>query len=368
MKTRFALLFIVSALCLFGGGCGSTPKPKPKPKPPKFTPPPPPPLEDLYEEARDAESVGLATKNFHARYGLDEAVRAYQRIIDYYPKSREAQVARDKVKSLGKMNRRIRTWQERIEVAKDRFARIISVPSQIHPFYVELADMGEKAPEGFIKKAVLDLIERVQTQYQNAAMADVTEAVKRAESAMKRGDLRDALTAYQALPEGYAKDLPAVAQEISKHRAKLEKAAEERAQRERDRANKAMRSRQERQAIVILHEAWKEYRGFEVAREILVEERRAQLARLKVLTAEASGRTRKLDKELFEQMAKRENLNPDQPKDRESLEDLIASLRKSIERYRAGLEDMSCSPREFEIRRAQLEKMIRWEEERLRRD
>ncbi|MHC4778673.1 MAG: hypothetical protein ACYTFG_08885, partial [Planctomycetota bacterium] len=96
------LVLAAAVLSLATLGCSSS-KPKPKPKPvPAYKPPPPPPLEDLSREAAEAEHVGQKAKSFSAVYGLDEAIRAYSRIVDYYPKSDEAVTAKQKVKDLSK--------------------------------------------------------------------------------------------------------------------------------------------------------------------------------------------------------------------------------------------------------------------------
>jgi hypothetical protein len=359
------LLIALAAFTPWWTGCGSPEKKPEKPPPPAYVPPPPPPLEDLVVEAQDDEKAGTVTRSFTAVYGLDEAVRSYQRIINHYPHSDEAKVAKKKIRELGEKTREIRAWKRRIDSAKSDADRVSRTPSRMHKAYTRIVELENQAPEGFIRNAVTQLKDDVTAVYQKGALVEVIEAVKKAENARKRGDFREGLSAYQALAPGYVTDLPRVAAEIERNRTALESAVKDKAQVELNRARLARQRRQDRQCVLILRQAWGEYRGFEVAETILLEERKATLRNLKVLTAEASGKTRRIDKELFALMEAGFALNPLSADDREKIEKQLDGYARYLNKYRAALEEMACTNREFEIRRVFLDKMVKWERKRM---
>ncbi|MHC4601354.1 MAG: hypothetical protein ACYS47_20350 [Planctomycetota bacterium] len=367
-RKRRSLILLTAPLVLASltWGCGSS-EPKPKPKPvPAYTPPPPPPLEDLTREAVEAERVGDVTKSFNAVYGLDEAVRSYQRIVDHYPKSDEAKKAKEKVRTLSKRLRVLRVWKKRIDEIRGKMNNARANPKRLHPLHESLTRMKADAPEGFVRGDIVDLLGKLSEVYEKAALKEVASAAEKAVEARSRGDLREALAAWSTVPEYFTTDLPRVAAEINKHRSGLEDVATHRARKELDRAHLCMRRKQERQALAILRTLWPEYQGFKVAGQIIEREREAAVTLLKITFENPGGIGRKIDVELYDRIEKARALRPDVKADREAIREYLADVEKLFDRYRAALEDMALSPREFEIRKVQIDKLLNRERERLR--
>lgn len=356
----------LSALALALAACSSGPDEAEEPKPVfKYKPPPPPPLDDLVRQAEEAEEVGNETKSFNAVFGLDEAVRAYQRIVDHYPESDAAGTAKEKVREIGEKVRTVREWKRRLQAARKEIPRMSSAPGKMHDYYQGIVNMTLNAPEGYVKEAAFELLEEVREIYERGALDEVEAAKKKVADARRRGDLREALQALKTLPEAYVEDLATAGERIEALRAELEGEARNRAENDLERARSALRKRQERQAVYILRQAWKDFRGFEVVRDILREERKAVLQDLKVALADASGQTRSTDVELFNLMDRGAGLDPDDPADRETLREQLEGYRAFINRYLAGTDALWCTRRDFEIRKNFLEKLIDWERERM---
>ncbi|GEM_PF-3366152 len=363
LATLLAVLALLNAF-----GCVSSPEPEKKPKPLyKYKPPPPPPLDDLWRNAQQAEKIGHGAKSFSAVFGLDEAIRAYQQIRDHYPDSEKAQTARKKVASLGKKVREIREWKRKIDRARQEVAKRKKVPSKMHPLFEKIVTMAFNAPQGFIKNAVDQLLASTREAYQQEAMKEVEKAIETAKEARTRGDLREALQAFQTLPEAYGQDLPAVETLLSDERGALENEAAERAERDLEKARSALRRKKERKALVLLREAWKEFRGFEVVQRILEEEREAALLELKVAFANAAGRTREIDRKLFRLLEKGAGLDPDDPDDKIRIAEHLDNLREVLDLYRAAAQDFRCSSRELNDREHKILKLVEWEASRLER-
>jgi hypothetical protein len=272
------------------------------------------------------------------------------------------------VKDLSKQVSGIRAWKNRIDSVKSKLGRSRGHPKELHPLHGRLVKMEGDAPEGYTRKAVSDLLNKLTVEYEKAALQEVAQAAKRAGEALRRNDLRDALTAWATIPVYYGKDLPEVRAEIDKHKGVMEDTAAKRAQKELGRARLATGKRQERQALAILRQAWPEYKGFKIAGKIVEREREAALAVLKVLCADASGTARKIDRELFDLMETSAPLRPDVREDRTKIRAFLGKIDKIMDRYRAALEEFSMSAKEFELRRARLEKFLRWERKRLAED
>lgn len=367
LRLAFTLLAFLAMFALFLPACAAPePEPKPEEPPPEmYVPPPPPPIDDLLREAREAERVGTETQSLAAVFGLEEALRAYQRIVNHYPDSDAAVEAKDKVKALGERVRELRSWRKRMDEARGALRAASVHVSRLPPLFATIQEMAQTAPEGFIRDAVLELRSKIIIPYLEGAREEVRTAALRAESIRRTGDLKAALAVFQALPQAYLEDLPEIAAQVGECRSDLEKDAAGRAQKDLDRAQSALQRRNERQAVAILRDAWKEFKGFEIAREILEQERRASILELKSVTAEGSGSVRKLDLELVAFLEQGAGLRPDEAKDREALERHLEGLQTFIARFGALVEDMTSTHREFQIRKTFLEKLLRAETERM---
>jgi hypothetical protein len=360
-----ACAWVAAVLVSFAlGGCGSSPEPEaPPPPPPQYVSPPPPPLDDLLREARDAEKVGTEIQNFNCLLGLEEAVRANQRIVDHYARSDEAKGAREKVKELGEKVRTLRAWKKRLDAAAAQAKTVSAHPAGAHATHEALTKMLSEVPEGFVRETTQKVLETFSGAYREGALRETESVAKKADAFVEKGDFRGALSLFAKLPPEFGADLPDVGQAIRDARTRLEGKVAEKGRAEIERAQRALQKKQEREAGSILKAAWEKFRGYPVSDEILKLERETFRVRLKVATAEAAGTVRKTDLELFRALESGAEILPAQPEFRSRMADQLKAYREFLSRYLAGVDLLWCTRKEYDVRKALLDSWIAREEQ-----
>jgi hypothetical protein len=365
-RSEFAISLLVPAVVgiAFIAGCSSPPPPEPpKEPPPKYVPPPVPPLEDLQKQAIDAEKVGNEIKNFNCIIGLEEAIRANQRIVDNYPQSDSASPSREKIKDLGDRVRRLRAWKKSLDGAAGQIRTVSANPAGAHATFEALGKMLEEAPEGFVREETRAVLDRYAAAYREGALRETGKAAAKAEELVEKGDFRAALSHFAKLPPEFGSDLPDVGDAIRDRRAGVDRKVSERAQEEIARAERALQKKQEREAVQILRNAWEKYLGYPAAEEILKLERKTVLVRVKVATAEATGNVRKTDLELFQLMESGVEILPGQPDFVKRMARKIQEYRELPPRYLSGVDQLWCTRKEYEVRKSLIDQVIAREEQ-----
>lgn len=358
-------LIVLAVLLSSCGGSGEPKDGTEKPPPPKYEPPPVPPLEDLLAEARQAEKVGDAADSFNAIFGYDEAIRAYQRIVDHYGKSDAAPEAKEKVKGLAEKVRDIRSWKRRLDKAKREYKKVKDYPSRMHDLHARLVRAQGEADVDYIKQAVSALLTEVETAYETGAYAEIAQAEAKAEEALSRGDYRSAIGYFRGLPDGFRTDIDAISRNLELKQSRFEKKVAEKAQVELDRADRALGERKEREALTILRLAGETYRDYQVERDIVQKERETFLRYLKVTTAEASGKTRETDLQMFRILQNGFDILPGDENYDDRLRDHVQKIKDQLEKYLAGVNAFWITQRDFQIRKNLIDKHLEMEERRI---
>lgn len=187
-------------------------------------------------------------------------------------------------------------------------------------------------------------------------------AAGKADGLFEKDDYRGALGLFQSIPEAYGSDLPEVAEAIREKRGALERKVSEKAQGEIARAQRAIQKKQEREALSILRQSWDRYRGYPAADEILKLERQTFILRFKVATAEAEGNVRKTDLEVVQALEAGVEVLPSRPDFKAGVADRVRAYREILARYQAGMDQLWCTRKEYDVRKALLDQAVAREE------